>query len=214
MEEVKARWRVALKRRGFIVVSVGTLALLLYCAAQIPVFFAYLQARPGALLYDPVLNALPAMDLSGPIFVLIYVPVIYTIARCLLTPAVLIHFLTGYTLLLIVRVFTLWITPLDPPVDLVPLVDPFVPVFYGGIAVTKDLFFSGHTATAFLIYKCLPGKTEKRIAGGVVVLMVITLLLQHIHYTVDIVAAVPIAYLCANATAKLIPLAAGQNEKP
>jgi hypothetical protein len=190
------------------------MAVLLSTASQMPAFFAYLEARPGALLYDPILNALPPVDLSGPIFVLIYVPVVYAIVRSLLTPTVLIHFLTGYVLLLLTRILTLWLTPLDPPLALVPLVDPLGLVLYGGIPVTRDLFFSGHTATAFLIYQCLPSKIEKRVSGVVVVLMVMGLLLQHIHYAVDIVAAIPFAYLCAKATAKLIPLAAGQNENP
>lgn len=208
------RWQIAARQRSFWVVSGVAMAVLLITASQMPVFFAYLQARPGALLYDPVLNLLPPLDLSGPIFVLIYAPVIYAIIRCLLTPTVLIHFLTGYVLLLLTRILTLWITPLEPPLDLVPLSDPLGLILYGGFPVTKDLFFSGHTATAFLIYQCLPTKAEKRVSGAVVVLMVVSLLLQHIHYTVDVVAAIPFAYLCAKATARLIPLAAGQNDKP
>jgi len=42
--------------------------------------------------------------------------------------------------------------PLDAPERLILLNDPFVQFIGSGEALTKDLFFSGHTATLFLLF--------------------------------------------------------------
>ncbi|MDF2433986.1 MAG: hypothetical protein JWP44_3617, partial [Mucilaginibacter sp.] len=74
--------------------------------------------------------------------------------------------------------------------------DPLTGVFYGEANITKDLFFSGHTATLTLIMLCLEKRTDKIIAFFAVVTVAVLLLVQHIHYSIDILAAPVITYLC------------------
>jgi len=85
--------------------------------------------------------------------------------------------------------------PLEPPSDLIQLKDPITYLFYGNEYVTKDLFFSGHTATQFLMFLCLKKKTERMILLVSTFLIAIMVLFQHVHYTVDVLAAPIIAYL-------------------
>ena len=55
----------------------------------------------------------------------------------------------------------MWATPLDPPPGMIVLEDPLVQLFGGASRpLTRDLFFSGHTSTMFLLFLAVPG------AGG------------------------------------------------
>ncbi|MCB0549489.1 MAG: hypothetical protein KDD19_18085, partial [Phaeodactylibacter sp.] len=88
---------------------------------------------------------------------------------------------------------------------LIPMPDPWTPFFAGAQALTRDLFFSGHTSTAFLVFLSLTGKGEKAVALAIVAVIALLLLFQHIHYTIDVVAAIPFAYLCYRISKKAIP---------
>ncbi len=64
-----------------------------------------------------------------------------------------------------------------------------------GIYLTKDLFFSGHIATTFLLYLFARrfGKASRVfLALNLFTLMVV--LLAHLHYTIDIIAGYSITY--------------------
>ena len=73
---------------------------------------------------------------------------------------------------------------------ILPLHDLFLKnTFYCQEVLLKDLFFSGHTASVFLLYFLIPQKWVKRVllAGGLT--LGFLLMHQHVHYTIDIVAA-------------------------
>lgn len=65
--------------------------------------------------------------------------------------------LTAYSCLLVLRSFSMLVVPLDPPSGMLLLTDPFVSYFVEEhFVATRDLFFSGHTASLvffFLIAK-------------------------------------------------------------
>ncbi|MCB0597052.1 MAG: hypothetical protein H6557_21035 [Lewinellaceae bacterium] len=198
-------WSKAWKRLRFRIGTFLSVFVLLMNWIVLPSFFQFLEQRPGALLDDPVLRILPAKDFSEAIFFLIYLSLLYLIGRSVFSPAVFIRFLTSYALLLLMRVATLYMVPLDPPEGLIPMPDPWTPFFAGAQALTRDLFFSGHTSTAFLVFLSLTGKGEKAVALAVVAMIALLLLFQHIHYTIDVVAAIPFAYLCYRISKKAIP---------
>lgn len=73
------------------------------------------------------------------------------------------------------------------------LINPF-PTFSGDGAhlhLTKDLFFSGHTASTFLLmlYMRRMGPWAGRVATAAHVFVVATVFLAHLHYTIDVVGA-------------------------
>ncbi len=153
------------------------------------------EERPGALLADPLLAILPIVDLTWPIFFLIYGGILAAVVLLWRYPARILHLLRAYTLLLLVRCITLWITPLDPPTGMIVLNDPVAGLGPGG-ALTRDLFFSGHTATFVLLALAMP-KRSLRIGFFVgCVVLAAMLLLQHVHYTVDVIAALFVAWGC------------------
>jgi membrane-associated phospholipid phosphatase len=74
------------------------------------------------------------------------------------------------------------------------LTDPLTGVFYGNSVITKDLFFSGHTATLTLIFLCLKKRNDRIIACVATVVVGFLVLVQHVHYTIDVLAAPIFAY--------------------
>ena len=58
------------------------------------------------------------------------------------------------------------------------------------VYLTKDLFFSGHTASTFLLYLCCRGqRTLGAVALAAHVLTVAVVFMAHLHYTIDVIGA-------------------------
>jgi len=181
---------VTYKTKLFIAASLFTIILLCY-----PSFFAHVQQRSGITLADPVLHLLPSSDVSIYIFLLIYLTVGLGIFRAAQSPALFLLFICSCLFLSLSRIITMSIVPLEPPTGLVPLADPILAPFYHHNQVTKDLFFSGHTSSVFLIHLILKKKWEKLFALSATILVGILLLVQHIHYTIDVVMAPLFVYI-------------------
>ena len=90
----------------------------------------------------------------------------------------------------------MYLLPLEPPVKMIILNDPFVEFFGTGQTLTKDLFFSGHTATLFILFLVSEKKIIKTVFLISTIAVAISVLLQHVHYTIDVFAAVFFTYAC------------------
>jgi len=152
-------------------------------------FFNFIAAKPGILLNDPVLSLLPASDLSVPIFVLIYSTVIASVWIHRHDRYTILVGLSTYCLVTFTRMATIYLFTLEPPMAWVPLRDPFVSIIAYDPGFAKDLFFSGHTATMCCVIFGEPGKLFKWIKIVVGFVVAFMLLIQHIHYTIDVAAA-------------------------
>lgn len=153
-----------------------------------PHFFQYIQQRTGYQLSDPLLGALPATDVSVPIFLCIWSSAAVLIVRAVQHPRLMLKFVTGYVLLTLTRFATIWLLPLEPPVGLIELTDPLSNYFYGPNYITKDLFFSGHTSTQLLIFYCLQQPRERVFTLLGACMIGLLVLVQHVHYTIDVLA--------------------------
>lgn len=182
-------WRFALQGKSFRIQMIITLAVLLGCGWVAPRLFRFIQNREGIVIPDALLDALPALDLSIPIFVILYTLVVAGIMALLFYPAHLLQALEAYTLLTILRFITLYTVALEPPADLVPLSDPFVNFFFYQEIVTKDLFFSGHTSILILLGLCIPVRWLKPVLFLGATSIGLMVLIQHVHYTIDVLAA-------------------------
>ncbi len=187
---VWSEWKEALDRPDIRIQLIGLSVVVTVYLWVIPEFLRYIQHRPGVMLYEPILNNLPAIDLSVYCFGILYLSVIATIFYLLTKPDRMVMGLIGYTILLSLRFLMIYLVPLDPPSKIIPLEDPFIDnLFYVNMHITKDLFFSGHVSTMFILYLVVdhPKLRQFLITGCGFVAVI--LLFQHVHYTLDIIAA-------------------------
>ncbi|HXD76306.1 MAG TPA: phosphatase PAP2 family protein [Puia sp.] len=184
--EARQEWHAAWRIRDFRIKMIIGLILVIATLSSFPSFFQRIQRRNGAHLYDPILRWLPAHDVSIPLFIMIWTLSLLALFRAFQNPRILLIFCWSYFLLSALREVTIALVPLDPPANLIGLVDPLSNFFYGPKFVTKDLFPSGHTATVFLLFFCLPGKGDRRIALIITFGVAFLLLVQHVHYTLDV----------------------------
>jgi len=157
-------------------------------------FFQFIQNKPGVSLSDPVLNALPAYDLSISIFILIYGMVLLTIALNYSNPHFILVALATYCTVTYFRIITIYLFTLEPPTGLVLLRDPFVSLIAYENTFVKDLFFSGHIATLMVLVFPERKPVFRYLKLTVTLIVAAMLLIQHIHYTIDILAAPLFSY--------------------
>lgn len=196
-------WAVAWQDSRFrwqLILAVGVFAIFPWKADD---YFQWIQQRDGVVMEDVILANLPAINVSIPIFAIIYVSVIYLLFRIIRLPKRFIWFAWAFNIETLMRFACIYGIALNPPVGLVDLHDPLAELFIYGenIAITKDLFFSGHTATMVFVCFFLPRVLERKIAFVLTLVLVMLLLFQHVHYSLDILAA-PLATFIAIKLAK------------
>jgi hypothetical protein len=199
-------WKNAWRNKVFRTKTIIGVLVLLGILAFMPHFFGMMEKRQGIVLHDLLLEHLPVMDVSVLTFIIIWSMNFLLIFRSVQNPSV---FLLGlYTLILvnIIRFATITIAPLDPPLGLIPLKDPLSSLFYGGptIFITKDLFFSGHTSSQFMVFLCLQNRKDKLVALISSIVVGFLVLIQHVHYTIDVAAAFVATYLAFFMARKMI----------
>jgi hypothetical protein len=192
---VDATWREALASRSFRVRVALTVPALVATLAALAALVKWVERRPGAVLADPVLALLPARDVTWPVFALIYVGIALAVALLARRPVRLVAGVQAYVVMALLRIVVMWATPLDPPPGMIVLEDPLVQLF-GGAArpLTRDLFFSGHTSSMFLLFLAVPGKAAKGFFLAATVGVATLVLVQHVHYAVDVLAAPAFAW--------------------
>ena len=109
-------------------------------------------------------------------------------------PRALVLALQAYVVMVVLRIAAMAVTPLEAPPGMIPLHDPLVRLFGPGKLLTKDLFFSGHTSTLFLLALAVPGPRWKAFFVLCTAAVAFCVLAQHVHYAVDVLAAPLFAY--------------------
>lgn len=162
-----------------------------------PIFFDFIEARNGYQLDDYFLNMLPVYDVSVITFLIIWSMFLFLLYRAVRSPELLLLFLWGFIFLSISRILSIYFFPLNPPDHLIELRDPITNIFYGKKHhfITKDLFYSGHTSTQFLMCLCFTKRSDKIWALCSTIIVGILVLIQHIHYSIDVIAAPFLTYL-------------------
>lgn len=185
-ESWKSEWQRISFRFNLALAAFILVGLLLFSTQ----FLIYTESRPGIPLNDILLSYLPGYDLSGFIFFLIYSSVIIGLSHLSQNPYRLIPAFYVYSTVLSCRMLSIYFFPLEAPTDIIVLRDPFVEFFTGaGNVLTKDLFFSGHTSTLYIVYVFTKNKYLRIFFLLSTIAVGIMLLIQHVHYTMDVIAA-------------------------
>ncbi|WP_018621204.1 phosphatase PAP2-related protein [Spirosoma luteum] len=186
----QAAWQSPVFRRKLIIGVVSALALL----GTFPYFFYTIEQHSGPVLNDWLLAKLPPTDVSLLIFGIIWAAALLLLIRARRNPAMFMIFVYSYVIISLSRMLSINLFPLNPPIGLLPMVDPITNAFYGEVYITKDLFYSGHTSTLFLIFLCLRQQRDRLFAFIGSLLVGSLLLVQHVHYTIDVLGAFVFTY--------------------
>lgn len=206
---LKTLWK---QRNTTLILVVGFL-LSVCTLCTLPAFFDIIEKRNGTVLNDIVLQWLPAVNLSVPIFIVVWSMAVLMAVRCLQNPYTFTLFVWSFLFLTLSRIITISAVPLDAPRGLILLKDPLSNSFYRGPFITKDLFYSGHTSTQFIMFLCLQKRWEKALALCSTILIGVMVLIQHVHYTIDVVAAPLFAYLVFVLAKKIVDKAFSYSNK-
>jgi membrane-associated phospholipid phosphatase len=190
-------WAEAIANRKFVLQFLSWLAGLILFIAILPHFLnGILVDKPGVQLSDFVLNWFSPRDWSVEIFILIIgAPALFFIFN-LRTPESVLLSVQCYVVVNFMRITSLYLFTLEAPDGTIPLVDPFLAqVAYGGHDVfVKDLFFSGHTSTLFIVFLIEKKKWLKIILLTSTILVGLLLMWQRVHYTIDVLGAIFVSF--------------------
>lgn len=187
-------WREAIRDAGFRLRLAVTLPALVAALAGMARFLEGVERRPGVVLPDPVLALLPTRDLTWLTFGLIYLGLAAGVGWLLSRPRRLLLALEAYVVMVLFRVAAMQVTPLEAPEGLLPLNDPLVRLFGPAKLLTKDLFFSGHTSTLFLLALAVSAPKWRAFFLACTAAVGACVLAQHVHYAIDVLAAPFFAY--------------------
>ena len=201
---ILSAWRDNLQSSDYRKKLIVGLSLISLILLSLPFFYQAIEQRNGIQFNDYLLARLPSYDLSLFIFIVIWSMTLLTFSRFKQDPNLFLTFLWGFILINLSRFVSIGLIPLDAPRDLIPIIDPISNQFYGPKFITKDLFFSGHTAAMFLMFLCLKKRTDKILALTATVFVGFAVLLQHVHYTIDVVMAPVITYFIWIGAKKII----------
>lgn len=171
-----------------------TLLVLVPLMLSFSQFILFIEQREGVVLNDPLLNTFNPINLTWLTFSLIYLSLIMFVVSVFKDPQKLMIGLQSYGLMVIFRTIAMYFTPLEAPGTLLVLDDPFVQLFGKGDVLTKDLFFSGHTGTLFLLFLLAENKTLKILFLISTIMVGSAVFLQHVHYSIDVFVAPFVAY--------------------
>jgi hypothetical protein len=186
---IRTAWKNVWVHSAFRATTIVGVFLFTALLFAFPIFFNLIESKNGWILNDPIINFLPAYNLSLPIFFIIWGMSMLMVIRCIQDPYIFLLFLWSFIVMSAFRMTTMFICTLEAPVGLIELKDPITSIFYGNKFITKDLFFSGHTATQFLFFLCLQNKKDKILALIATIAIGTMVLFQHVHFTIDVLAA-------------------------
>jgi len=176
-------------------------------ALLLPLFFTVIGAKPGITPFDPLLASIPARNVAVQIFVVLYVSVVWGIAALLPVPRAFIRMLHAYAALLVLRMLSMYLVTFEPPPGIIPLVDPVTVLFYpGDTPFLKDLFFSGHAATPLLFAFAVGAGRGRMLLASCAAVVGVLVIVQHVHYSVDVLAAPLFAWLAWRVSAATMRL--------
>jgi len=190
-------WKFFWARKSSRIQFIISISVLASFTIIFPHFFDYVESTKGKLLNDPLLEWLPAADVSWLIMALLYFGVISWIATFIKSPDILLAGMQTYCLVTLLRLISVPLFPLEPPLDYIPLKEPFVQFFTnGGRIISRDLFFSGHMTTILFCYYNTGKSTLKMVYLVSAIIIGILLMIQRVHYAIDILAAPLFTWLC------------------
>ena len=197
ISQVTRNWRIAWANKRFRNIFILEIIICLILSFTTTVFFDYIESLKGGIfLNDWVLRNLPVVDVSIPIVTLEATVIFLSVLASAVNPNMAITLLMALGFQLIFRILSINFTRFLAPQGILELKDPIGSMLYHSKFITRDLFYSGHTAALFIFYLFAQKKSRKYFMLCATLIVAFLLLLQHVHYTVDVLCAPLFAFGC------------------
>lgn len=184
---------------------ISSILFLLLVAFLFNRFLAWNEAREGLHFDDPVFRWYKAKDYSWAIMLPLYAAILFFVIYFRKQPLVLTRLVTAYALAIAFRMVTLYILPFYADEDAVKLFDPILNNFvYPNNYVTRDLFYSGHAALMLLMMWNMPKGRIRMIYLFITIIVSVFLVLQKVHFSIDILAAPIFSLIALTLTDRII----------
>ena len=187
-------WKRSLQRPAFRLETAVTLVVFTGNLVVYPDFLNQIEQRPGVRFLDPLLDLIRPLDASWITFIILYLSISSAVWFLLREPEQLMVGFQSYVVLFLFRAMALMMVPLEPPLKMIPLQDPFVEFFGIDGTLTRDLFFSGHTSLMFLLFLTARTTRLRRLYFSLTLVLAGCVIIQHVHYTFDVFVAPFVAY--------------------
>ncbi|MBL0328631.1 MAG: phosphatase PAP2 family protein [Bacteroidetes bacterium] len=192
---MKNAWQIYFSRPNKRILFFLTLFFLVLTLTSFVFFLTYNEHRAGYRFDDPILELFHPIAVSEITFFITYFLGIYGLIISFRMPQLFVGLLQAYIIMTLLRMLSLYVIPLEAPSTIIPLKDTFLQsTFYSGRENLKDLFFSGHTATIFLFAFVFRKKKTKLLFFCGATFIGVFLVVQHVHYSIDVLAAPLFAY--------------------
>lgn len=188
-------WSIHFSSTRFCLLIGACITFLIFSIIFITKSLAVIDLQSGTLLYDPVHALLPvAIDWSNIIFFLTYSSVFIVLIDVVTkSPNQVLRLGFAIGLMKILRSFSMFLIPLEPPVGIVALQDPLVSFMTPNhVVALRDLFFSGHCATMMILLLVAVSPLVKKWMRIIIVIVPLLILQQRVHYTVDVLAGLAV----------------------
>jgi len=193
---MKAAWQSYLSQKNRGIIVFGSLACLGITMIVFTHFLAYNERRTGFAFNDPVLNLFKPISVSFITLIVTYSLSLFAVVLALFSPKLFVQLAQSFTFILLLRMICMMLVPFEPPRLIIPLQDAFLnSSFYSGRPNLRDLFFSGHTASMCLFAFCFTNKKLKWLFATGAVAVGTLVILQHVHYSIDVIAAPVFVYI-------------------
>lgn len=203
MTKFISAWKQYFSYRYAKVEFILTVIILIVTLSVFSRFLLFNESRQGAVIDDPLLKYFQAIDLNALLFFAIYSSLLIALISFSFDPDLLMTGIQTYILLVLFRMSAMFLIPLDPPEGCIDLQDPVVFVLGTGKKIVKDLFFSGHTSTAFLLFQTAKNKYLKIYFLLTTVTVGASVILQKAHYTIDVYAGLIFSFASYQIVKKL-----------
>lgn len=195
-----------MRQKKTVIHIVSLVFLIIVALAFIP-FLEYHEKYANQLHWrpiDPIGELFPAADVSYPIFTITYGSILLYASLSYKKDFFIPKLMLAYAFILLLRFVTLSLLPFQAPESYVYLKDPFLnELIYPG-HIRNDLFFSGHTALVFAIFIL----SDKKWIFLILALSTgILVMVQRVHYSYDVFAAFPFAWLAASLSNRIVTAA-------
>lgn len=172
-----------------------SLSIIFFIVVGLTFYFLgnYLDKRAGVVLPDILLDNLPTLKFMGPVFVF---GIFFFIALLILYPLIFrvkdfARTMEQFSLLIMIRNAFLPLNGLASHPEAVSISFPWI---INNWNFHNDLFFSGHVAIPLLGFFLFRDSKIKYVFLGGAILLGISALFTHLHYSIDVFAGIFIGY--------------------